>query len=328
MIYIRCTEQDIQRWNVSGWTWESVLQAYVALEDFIPDVPGDVPSFHGSGSGSNSASQVVEPSGEPNKGNPMRQLASKHKKSSPESPTAEQSANREALIQSFRIRTARPGYVDGVSQRFVAAAVQYGVPLTSDFNDPDGGRHGVGYYYFNIRDGVRDSAALRMLSPLLFQGGKRTGNTGLVEGAAAGNYINGNSHSEYGKGIGKFQLMTYSEVTRVIYEDEVDETSMLEDQLQQTYYKSSDPPSANGKGFGLGGSVKAKGSAAAQSASESISAKGSVSASGGGGGGIRGEEQKFVHSVLLRLIINNRILSGLNTIVSAGGGGGGGMQTL
>jgi hypothetical protein len=269
MIYIRCTEQDIQRWNISGWTWEDVLQAYVALEDFVPDVPGDIPPFHGSGSGSNSANQVVEPSGEPNKGNPMRRLVSeKRKKSSTQDPSAEQNANRDALVQSFRIRTARPGYIDGVSQRFVAAAVQYGLPLTSDFNDPNGGRHGVGYYYFNIRDGVRDSAALRMLSPLLFQGGKRTGNTGLVDGASAGSYINGNSHNVYGNGIGKFQLLTFSEVTRVIYEDEVDEKSMLEDQLQQTYYQSSSP--------------------AAESASGSVSAEGSVAEKAKSGGGVRG----------------------------------------
>jgi choline dehydrogenase len=64
------------------------------------------------------------------------------------------------------ITTSRPDFIDSFAPEFVSAAVQSGLPLTQDFNEP-GGRAGVGYYHFNIKEGVRDSAARAMLSSLL-----------------------------------------------------------------------------------------------------------------------------------------------------------------
>jgi choline dehydrogenase-like flavoprotein len=40
------------------------------------------------------------------------------------------------------------------------------VSYAQDFNAP-GGRVGVGYYHFNIKGGIRDSAARAMLAPVL-----------------------------------------------------------------------------------------------------------------------------------------------------------------
>ena len=65
------------------------------------------------------------------------------------------------------IRTSRPTFIDGISSEFVSSAVQAGLPLLADFNDPDIPREGVGYYHFNIRGGTRDSAARTMLTSLL-----------------------------------------------------------------------------------------------------------------------------------------------------------------
>lgn len=48
----------------------------------------------------------------------------------------------------------------------MSAAIQYGLKFTTDFNDPNG-RVGVGYYDFNIKGGIRDSAAREFLGPLL-----------------------------------------------------------------------------------------------------------------------------------------------------------------
>lgn len=59
-----------------------------------------------------------------------------------------------------------PAYVDPVSPIFIDSAVQAGIVHNADFNDPDS-RQGVGYYHFNIRDGIRESAAKAMLSPVI-----------------------------------------------------------------------------------------------------------------------------------------------------------------
>lgn len=276
MIYVRCTRQDVAGWNVSGWTWERVLQAYVAMEDFVPDVPGNVPAHHGT-SGERSDISEGHDNGGDSEGphaNPMRRRA-------------ESTEDYVELLNShFRIQTTRPGYVDGVAQRFVAAAVEFGLPLTMDFNDPNGGRVGAGFYSFNIRDGVRDSAAVRMLAPLLFKGGKRQGNTGILNDINSDPLsINGRTKAAYGGEIGNFLLLTNAEVTRVLFEDDVEDGELL-------YGAPASGPngrsSNKGLGFGLGGILDAVGSASIEADGIKISASGSVSASGGGGGGMRG----------------------------------------
>lgn len=65
------------------------------------------------------------------------------------------------------ISSTKPTYVDQIAPEFVSAATQLGIPLTQDFNDPDDGRHGVGFYEMNIKDGVRSSAAKEFLGPLI-----------------------------------------------------------------------------------------------------------------------------------------------------------------
>ncbi|ETV66613.1 hypothetical protein, variant 1 [Aphanomyces astaci] len=65
-----------------------------------------------------------------------------------------------------RVRTTRPKLLETASAAFVAGCAQAGLPQSEDFNAPNG-RFGVGYYDFNIRNGVRDSAAMTFLKPLL-----------------------------------------------------------------------------------------------------------------------------------------------------------------
>jgi len=57
--------------------------------------------------------------------------------------------------------------VSPIANAFISSAVAAGLPLASPgFNDADAAKRlGVGYYEFNIRDGVRDSVAKAMLSP-------------------------------------------------------------------------------------------------------------------------------------------------------------------
>jgi choline dehydrogenase-like flavoprotein len=283
MIYVRCTQQDIAGWNISGWTWERVLQAYVAMEDFVPDVPGNIPAHHGTSgerpdiSGDNKGGNNNINNGEPQP-NPMRRRAEAVAAAGEDDDNEGEEEDPVDLLNGhFRIQTTRPGYVDGVAQRFVAAAVEFGLPLSMDFNDPNGGRAGVGFYSFNIRDGIRDSAAVRMLAPLLFKGGKRRGNSGILDDAHRDPLsINGRTKAAYGEEVGNFLLLTNAEVTRVLFEDDL------------LLYGAPEPNKNRGAGFGVGGFLSALGSGSIETDKFKISASGSLLASGGGGGGVRG----------------------------------------
>lgn len=64
------------------------------------------------------------------------------------------------------IKTSKAPHIDNLAPKFVNSAIEVGINFTPDFNAPNG-RKGVGYYDFNIRGGVRDSAARQFLGPLL-----------------------------------------------------------------------------------------------------------------------------------------------------------------
>eukprot|EP00602_Paraphysomonas_sp_CaronLab_P011175 CAMPEP_0185039958 /NCGR_PEP_ID=MMETSP1103-20130426/37448_1 /TAXON_ID=36769 /ORGANISM="Paraphysomonas bandaiensis, Strain Caron Lab Isolate" /LENGTH=624 /DNA_ID=CAMNT_0027579057 /DNA_START=273 /DNA_END=2147 /DNA_ORIENTATION=+ len=55
MLYVRCLQEDIRRWNMSseGWSWSTVLQAYKSLENYVPSTVSEqrhgIPDFHGTG---------------------------------------------------------------------------------------------------------------------------------------------------------------------------------------------------------------------------------------------------------------------------------------
>ena len=80
-------------------------------------------------------------------------------------PSAAVAAARAAADDAARrIATSAPIFHDLLGNYFVQTAARLGFRLTDDFNRP-GGREGVGYYQFNIRDGVRESAASVRLGP-------------------------------------------------------------------------------------------------------------------------------------------------------------------
>jgi len=64
------------------------------------------------------------------------------------------------------LKVSRSTFIDSMAPEFISSAIQYGIKFTEDFNDPNG-REGVGMYDFNIRDGIRDSAARVFLGPLI-----------------------------------------------------------------------------------------------------------------------------------------------------------------
>ncbi|OQS00684.1 choline dehydrogenase [Achlya hypogyna] len=64
------------------------------------------------------------------------------------------------------VQTSAPTQMDGLSNQFLAACTQRGVPTSSDFNAPNE-RLGAGTYHFNIRHGMRESAAKAFLGPFI-----------------------------------------------------------------------------------------------------------------------------------------------------------------
>ena len=62
--------------------------------------------------------------------------------------------------------TSMSPFADLLGEKFMETAVKMGIQTTLDFNTP-GGRLGAGLFTFNIRDGIRHSAAVALLQPSL-----------------------------------------------------------------------------------------------------------------------------------------------------------------
>ena len=65
------------------------------------------------------------------------------------------------------IHTSQVTNVDHLSPLFISSALNSGLPRTYDFNNPNNGRYGVGYFDFNIFRGTRDSAAKVFMGAIL-----------------------------------------------------------------------------------------------------------------------------------------------------------------
>ncbi|KAG7395199.1 hypothetical protein PHYBOEH_004106 [Phytophthora boehmeriae] len=64
------------------------------------------------------------------------------------------------------LRTSPAALDSPLSSEFIEACEGIGIQRTADFNAPDG-RVGAGYYHFNTRDGVRESAVKAFLDPVV-----------------------------------------------------------------------------------------------------------------------------------------------------------------
>lgn len=124
MTYVRSLPEDFHRWNSSLWTYEVLERHYNSLEEYA-DSHIPQPPFWSNRERSNSQRGEKGP-----------------------------------------IRTEPSGLsVDSVAPRFLEAALHCGESLAvQGFNSPDPrDRIGVGYYDFNIRNGIRDSVANALL---------------------------------------------------------------------------------------------------------------------------------------------------------------------
>lgn len=187
MLYIRCTESDIGSWNVSGWDWPEVLQAYRGLEDYSVGTATDTQPAPSSPPLS-SASRVWY------HGYAGTGLADHGQEKPPP-----------------RIATSRPPPDrDPLSQAFLQASLAAGMRFTNDFNTPNERRDVAGYFDFNIRDGVRDSAAKVMLGDV------------IADSLATDNRLSSSSCDPMSRldkvACPQFTLLLDSEVTRVIFE--------------------------------------------------------------------------------------------------------------
>jgi len=125
MIYVRSLPTDFVRWNLKGWTWDAILPHYKSLERFV-DTLWSRPSFW------NETSLTHKP----------------------------------WRGHDGPIVTVPAGpKIDSVSPLFIESAIHSGLPLAEQgFNSPDASKRvGVGYYEFNIHNGIRDSVAQAML---------------------------------------------------------------------------------------------------------------------------------------------------------------------
>ena len=140
MLYLRALPADIARWDLPGWNWPTMLELYKCLEWFDAETKskgdggiagiGDISDYHGS-----------------------RGL----------------------------IRTAFGSTIDPLSELFLQAATQAEqgeqksngnvdrkLKKSDDFNNPNHARgDSAGRFHFNIARGIRDSAALQFLAPIL-----------------------------------------------------------------------------------------------------------------------------------------------------------------
>ena len=128
MLYVRALQSDVEGWNCSDWTWPAVERRYLEMEDWQGDQgevdQGWAPASVGMGTPPHHAV-----------GGPLATSGALY---------------RDLLARKFLETVTSPAYGRALPRNF-------------DFNDPDGGRVGAGYYSFNIRDGLRESAAAAML---------------------------------------------------------------------------------------------------------------------------------------------------------------------
>jgi choline dehydrogenase-like flavoprotein len=116
-----------ERWNLTGWTFDTILKHYKDMETYV-DSDWEQPPFWKDQ--------------EPHQNQPWRG-------------------------HSGAVHTVPAGpSIDPVASLFVQSCINSGIGLskTQGFNDPEASaRIGAGYYEFNIHNGVRDSIAAAFL---------------------------------------------------------------------------------------------------------------------------------------------------------------------
>jgi choline dehydrogenase-like flavoprotein len=137
MLYVRALEADFIRWNISGWTWAEALHIYKTIETYVIGksfmMYCKCVNYELWGDFRQSPSLLVLEL------IPRDSFLHPHILNSldPAFPLSP------ASVPDFHgttgpIHTTPPGYIDPLASLFVSSAVQAGIPLTTDFNNPDG----------------------------------------------------------------------------------------------------------------------------------------------------------------------------------------------
>jgi choline dehydrogenase-like flavoprotein len=135
---VRSLPSDFEQWNLTNWTYDQMLPVYNGLETFLP-----TRSHNNHNASSNNATTRQPPDWLKHRG------------------------------QNGPIWTSPAPLIDPIGKSFVKAAMASGLPMAGA-NHTGGGagsfnhigvehRIGVGYYEFNIKNGVRHSVANAML---------------------------------------------------------------------------------------------------------------------------------------------------------------------
>ncbi len=128
---MRALPDDFKRWNVSNWSAEEMMPYFDRLETYVSNLTSEELSFWADMGETSSASSV-------NRGM--------------SGPLSTSPANNDILSP--------------IANPFIASSLAAGLPLASlGFNDPDvAKRVGVGFYEFNVHNGIRDSVAKAFLT--------------------------------------------------------------------------------------------------------------------------------------------------------------------
>lgn len=126
MLYVRALPSDLERWNATSWNWNLLRERYLQVEDWQGDADGAVDQGW---------ADAEKPGYDPtyhSVGGPLAVSGGIY---------------RDLLARKFLETLANPAH-------------SLGLMRTPDFNIQ---RRGAGYYHFNIRDGLRESAAAAFL---------------------------------------------------------------------------------------------------------------------------------------------------------------------
>jgi len=150
MINVRALPSDFEKWNITNWSANVMMPYYNKLESYN-DSYKIIPKFW-SNNKKNYYNRVMDETF-------INQTQFKQQQQQ-----QSQQRGKDGPLNTIVAGTGEIP-IDPVASLFIESSLAAGYPLSSlGFNNDDSNRVGVGYYEFNIRNGVRDSVASALLS--------------------------------------------------------------------------------------------------------------------------------------------------------------------
>jgi len=149
MINVRALPSDFEKWNITNWSANVMMPYYNKLESY------------------NDSYKIIPKFWSNNKKNYYNRVMDETFINQTQFKQQQQQSQQRGKDGPLNTIVAGTGEIpiDPVASLFIESSLAAGYPLSSlGFNNDDSNRVGVGYYEFNIRNGVRDSVASALLS--------------------------------------------------------------------------------------------------------------------------------------------------------------------